>query len=37
VFGQLRSTLRRRPKGPDDEQALIDDMTVLVRRYGSYG
>ena len=37
VLGQHRSTQRRRPKGPDDEQALIDDMTVLVRRYGRYG
>lgn len=37
MLGQHRSTQRRRPKGPDDEQALIDDMTVLVRRYGRYG
>ena len=37
VLGQHRSTQRRRPKGPEDEQALIDDITVLVRRYGRYG
>jgi putative transposase len=37
VLGQHRSTQRRRPKGPDDEQVLIDDMTVLVRQYGRYG
>ncbi len=37
MLGQHRSTQRRRPKGPGDEQALIDDMTVLVRRYGRYG
>lgn len=37
MLGQHRSTQDRRPKGPDDEQALIDDMTVLVRRYGRYG
>ena len=37
MLGQHRSTQRRRPKGPDDEQALIDDITVLVRQYGRYG
>ena len=37
VLGQHRSTQRRRLKVPNDEQALIDDMTVLVRRYGRYG
>jgi transposase InsO family protein len=37
VLGQHRSTQRRRPKGPEDEQALIDDITALVRQYGRYG
>jgi transposase InsO family protein len=37
VLGQHRSTQRRRPKGPDDEEALIKDITMLVRRYGRYG
>lgn len=37
VLGQHRSTQRRRPAGLGDEQALIDDMTALVRQYGRYG
>jgi hypothetical protein len=37
VLRQHRSTQRRRPKGPDDEDALIQDITVPVRRYGRYG
>lgn len=28
---------RRRPKRPDDEEALIDDIAELVRQYGRYG
>jgi len=37
VLGQHRSTQRRRPTEPDDKQALVDDITALVRRYGRYG
>ena len=37
MLGQHRSTQRRRPKGPEDEDALIEDITELVRQYGRYG
>jgi HTH-like domain len=36
VLGQHRSTQRRRPKGPEDEEALVEDITELVRQYGRY-
>ena len=37
MLGQHRSTQRRSLKGPDDEEALIEDITALVRQYGRYG
>jgi transposase InsO family protein len=37
VLGQHRSTQRRRPKGRDDDEALINNITELVRQYGRYG
>ncbi len=37
VLGQHRSTQRKVPTTPDDEAALIADMTELARQYGRYG
>ena len=36
VLGQHRSTQRRIPHGPDDEDCLVADMIELARRYGRY-
>ena len=37
VFGQNRSTQRRRPRGYADEEQLLADMIELTRQYGRYG
>ena len=37
MLGQHRSTQRRVPKGPDDEERLTADIVELARRYGRYG
>jgi putative transposase len=37
VLGQHRSTQRRIPKGPDDEERLTADIVELARQYGRYG
>ena len=37
VFGQHRSTQRRRPRGRADEDRLVADMIELARQYGRYG
>jgi transposase InsO family protein len=37
VLGQHRSTQRRNPKGPDDEERLTADLVELARQYGRYG
>ncbi len=37
VLGQPRSTQRKEPKIPDDEQRLVKDMTRLATQYGRYG
>jgi transposase InsO family protein len=37
VLGQHRSTQRHAPKGRDDEDRLVADMTELARQYGRYG
>ncbi|MEJ0095703.1 MAG: IS3 family transposase [Methylocella sp.] len=37
VLGQHRSTQRKVPTKPDDEAALIADITALAIQYGRYG
>jgi transposase InsO family protein len=37
VLGQRRSTQRRIPTGPDDEERLTADIVALARRYGRLG
>ena len=37
MLGQHRSTQRRNPKGPDDEERLTADIVELARQYGRYG
>jgi transposase InsO family protein len=37
VLGQHRSTQRKKPTRPDDEAALIADITALAIQYGRYG
>jgi transposase InsO family protein len=37
VLGQHRSTQRRNPTGPDDEERLTADLVELARQYGRYG
>jgi putative transposase len=37
VLGQHRSTQRRVPKGPDDEERLTADIVELARRHGRLG
>ena len=37
ALGQHRSTQRKAPRGPDDEEALIADIIELARQYGRYG
>ena len=37
MLGQHRSTQRRNPKGPDDEERLTADLVELARQYGRYG
>jgi transposase InsO family protein len=37
ALGQHRSTQRQVPRGPEDEDRLIDDMVALARQYGRYG
>ena len=37
MLGQHRSTQRQVPRGPEDEERLIDDMGALARQYGRYG
>jgi hypothetical protein len=37
VLGQHRSTQRRVPTGPDDEDRLTADIVQLARQYGRYG
>jgi len=37
VFGQNRSTQRRRPRGYADEEQLVAVMIELTRQYGRYG
>jgi putative transposase len=37
VLGQHRSTQRRNPAGPDDEERLTADLVELARQYGRYG
>jgi putative transposase len=37
VLGQHRSTQRRVPTGPDDEERLTADIVELARQYGRYG
>ena len=37
MLGQHRSTQRRIPTGPDDEERLTADIVELVRQYGRYG
>jgi putative transposase len=37
VLGQHRSTQRRIPTGPDDEERLTADIIELARQYGRYG
>jgi putative transposase len=37
VLGQHRSTQRRVPTGPDDEDRLTADIVELARQYGRYG
>jgi putative transposase len=37
VLGQHRSTQRRIPTGPDDEERLTADIVELARQYGRYG
>ena len=37
MLGQHRSTQRRVPTGPDDEERLTADIVELARRYGRLG
>ena len=37
MLGQHRSTQRRIPTGPDDEERLTADIVELARQYGRYG
>ena len=37
MLGQHRSTQRKVPRGPEDEDRLTADMIVLARQYGRYG
>ena len=37
VIGQPRSTQRRVPRTPDDEEQLTADIVELARQYGRYG
>ena len=37
MLGQHRSTQRRIPTGPDDEERLTADLVELARQYGRYG
>ena len=37
MLGQHRSTQRRNPTGPDDEERLTADIVELARQYGRYG
>ena len=37
VLGQHRSTQRHVPRGREDEERLVADMTELARQYGRYG
>lgn len=37
VLGQARSTQRRIPKRREDEEALIQDVVKVARRFGRYG
>ena len=37
MLGQHRSTQRRVPKGPDDEEWLTADIVELARRHGRLG
>ena len=37
VLGQHRSTQRRNPTGPDDEERLTAEPVELARQYGRYG
>ena len=37
MLGQHRSTQRRVPAGPDDEERLTADLVELARRHGRLG
>src|ERR671910_3763115 len=37
ALGQHRSTQRKIPRGPDDEEQLTADIIELARQYGRYG
>jgi len=37
VLGQYRSTRRHVPRGHEDEERLVADITELARQYGRYG
>ena len=37
MLGRHRSTQRRVPRGPDDEERLTADIVELARRYGRLG
>ena len=37
MLEQPRSTQRREPMVPDDEQALTNDIVGLATRFGRYG
>ncbi len=37
ALGQHRSTQRKAPRGPEDEEALTSDIIELARQYGRYG
>ena len=37
ALGQHRSTQRKTPRTPDDEEALTADIIELARQYGRYG
>ena len=37
MLGQHRSTQRRVPRGPDDEERLTADIVELARRHGRLG
>ena len=37
VLGQHRTTQRHDPRGKEDEERLVGDMTELARQYGRYG